>query len=324
LLRASASLTENHLSAILENRRLDYIEGQLAELEKKRIVFISRAHEKFPVLLKNIPDPPVGIYYIGELPDENMPRAALIGSRRCSEYGLTAARMLAIPLARHGVTVVSGMARGIDGMAHKGAVEGGGKTIAVLGCGADICYPSEHRALRADIIEHGCVLSEYPPGTTPMPAYFPARNRIISGLSQVIVVVEAAKKSGTFSTVDQAQDQGREIMAVPGSILSKLSEGTNQLISEGAIPAATFEDVLLALSVPLKPKTSERPQNTDNALAPEEKIVYDVLNFEPVGFEWLAAKTQYPAHQLHYICTMLELKGYIKKIPGLRYVRNIT
>jgi DNA processing protein len=220
------------------------------------------------------------------------------------------------------------MAKGIDSMAHRGALEGGGPTVAVLGCGVDICYPAESRGLREDIIHNGCVVSEYPPGTTPIPAYFPARNRIISGFSQVIVVVEAAKKSGTWTTVDQALDQGRVVMAVPGSVLSKMSEGTNMLIREGAAPALTHEDILQMLGLsPLLPETQKtaqkQPETAGNALAPEEKVVYDSLTFEPVAFDQLAVSTQIPVSSLHYICTMLELKGFIKKIPGMRYIKNI-
>ncbi|MDR1665132.1 MAG: DNA-processing protein DprA [Clostridiales bacterium] len=323
-LRSARFLTENHIALILENRSLSRIEKILRVMEQQKIVFVSREHQSFPPLLKLIPDPPVGIFYMGELPDGALPCAAIIGSRRCSEYGLTSARLLAKPLAQNGVVVVSGMARGIDGMAHKGALEGGGKTVAVLGCGVDICYPKEHRALRADIIRNGCLVSEYPPGVTPMPAYFPARNRIISGLSSVVVVVEAARKSGTLITVDQAQDQGREIMAVPGSILSKLSEGTNILIRDGAYPAATYEDVLALLGkVPAAAKPREKPENAANALAPEEKIVYDSLNFEPEGFDSLVLRTGSQPNALHYVLTMLELKGFIKKLPGMRYIRNI-
>jgi len=323
LLRAAEGVSDKNIAAITEERSLEKIEELLLRMEKNKIVFVSRRHETFPPLLKDIPDPPVGIYYIGDLPDPSLPHVSMIGSRRCSEYGLTAARMLSKPLAQNGVVIVSGMARGIDGTAHKGAIEGGGKTVAVLGCGADICYPADHRALREDIIQNGCVVSEYPPGVSPFPAFFPARNRIISGFSSVLVVVEAALKSGTVITVDQAMDQGRDVMAVPGSILNKLSEGTNKLIKDGALPAANYEDILAALGIDRETRMQNKPQIAENSLAPEEKIIYDALSFEPATFDDLISKTRSGAQNLHYICTMLELKGFIKKLPGQRYIKNI-
>jgi DNA processing protein len=219
------------------------------------------------------------------------------------------------------------MARGTDSMAHRSAIEGGGQTVAVLGCGTDVCYPPENRQLREDIIANGCVVSEYPPGVQPFQGHFPARNRIISGLSSVVVVVEAARKSGTLITVEQAADQGREIMAVPGSIASKLSEGTNKLISEGALPVMDYVDVLIALGInpaqASQKSTAKAAKLKLDSLAHEEKIVYDSLTFEPVAFDRLAALTKMPAGGLHYALTMLELKGFIKKLPGSRFIRNI-
>jgi DNA processing protein len=329
LLRASEVATPHNINIITEHRSLDYIEELLKTMEAHKIVYVSRKSPSFPSLLKEIPDPPVGLFYIGELPADGTRCAAIIGSRRCSEYGLSAARMISKPLAGSGVVIVSGMARGTDSMAHRSAIEGGGQTIAVLGCGADVCYPPENKNLREEIISNGCVVTEYPPGVQPFQGHFPARNRIISGLSSVVVVVEAARKSGTLITVEQAADQGREIMAVPGSIASKLSEGTNKLISEGALPVMDYMDVLLALGInPAQAHASEKSTGKAvklklDSLAHEEKIVYDSLTFEPVAFDRLAALTKMPAGGLHYALTMLELKGFIKKLPGSRFIRNI-
>ncbi|MCL2708612.1 MAG: DNA-processing protein DprA [Defluviitaleaceae bacterium] len=316
-------MSERNVSLVTENRSLDRIESLLAVMGKKGVAYVSRFHDNYPAPLKQIPDPPAGLFYCGALPAANRPCVGIIGSRRCTEYGLTAARMFAKPLAGEGVVVVSGMARGIDGMAHKGAIEGGGTTVAVLGCGADVCYPAEHASLRDDIIKNGCVLSEYPPGTEPFQGNFPARNRIISGLCKVLLVVEAAKKSGTLITVGQANDQGRDIMAVPGSILNKFSEGTNQLIRDGAHTATCFEDVLDLLGIVRAKDPEKAAKPASDSLAPDEKIVYDCVNFEPAAFESLAAKTGIQAQALHYACTMLELKGFIRKLPGARYIRNI-
>jgi len=251
------SFSEQAKKIFTQSHNLKYIEERLNQLEKLGIVYYSRENQRFPSLLKEIPDPPLGIFCIGELPADNTYKVAVIGSRKCSDYGLMAAQVLSKPLAKTGVVIVSGMARGVDSMAHRGALEVGGKTIAVLGCGVDICYPSENRKLRDEIIQNGCVISEYPPGTAPERFHFPARNRIISGLSHGIVVTEAADKSGTLITVNQAADQGREVFAVPGNISSRLSEGTNRLISEGATPVANYKDILFHLKIPCARRTAD-------------------------------------------------------------------
>ena len=334
LLKSQVNLTENALKTIIANRDLNYIEGLLCDMESKQIVYISRCHRSFPALLADIPDPPIGIFYIGELP-AGTDKIAIIGSRRCSEYGLLAARILAKPLAENDIIIVSGMARGVDSMAHRGALEGGGKTIAVLGCGVDICYPAENKHLRTAIIENGCVLSEYPPGQRPMAAFFPARNRIISGLCRAIIVTEAGRKSGTQITVDQATEQGRDVLAVPGNIVSPLSAGTNLLIRDGATPVTDYTDVLFALGLSAKIDTSspdnqyvhgsranKAQENAIKSLAPEEKLVYDNLTFEPVSFDSLILTTNIASGTMHYLCTTLELKGLIKKLPGARFIKS--
>ncbi|MCL2664531.1 MAG: DNA-processing protein DprA [Defluviitaleaceae bacterium] len=322
LLRVTPGVTEQNVHAILNNRDPEKIKALIKLTEQLKMRFVSRFDAEFPKPLAEIPDPPVGVFFIGGLPGANCPAVAVIGSRRCSEYGLTAARIISKPLAAHGVAVISGMARGIDSMAHRGAIEGGGKTVAVLGCGADICYPAENRSLREEIIANGCVLSEYPPGTTPMPSYFPVRNRIISGLASITVVVEAGKKSGTLITVDQALDQGRRVMAVPGNITSKLSEGTNALLAEGAEQVNGYKDILDALGINEKADRGVSAPKSDK-LAPQEKIVYDILTYEPKAFDEILDAAGGEAQTLHYLLTMLELKGYIKKIPGMRYIKNI-
>jgi DNA processing protein len=326
ILRREGSLSPIVMGILTKNRRMDYIETLLHTLEAKKMVYLSRFHEKFPLLLAAIADPPVGIFYIGELPADNLHKVSIIGSRKCSEYGRVSAKTLAAPLARRGIVIVSGMARGVDQAAHQGALEGGGKTIAVMGCGADICYPAEAVEIRKEIIKNGCVLSEYAPGTGPQKAYFPARNRIISGLCHAVIVAEARRKSGTLITVDTAQDQGREVLAVPGNISSKLSEGTNRLIRDGAFPVIDYTDVLFALGITHQTEPeplSQQSTKQNTILATEEKSVYDAVSSEAVGIDELIAQTHLPAGQLHLICIALELKGYIKKIPGARYIRTV-
>jgi DNA processing protein len=315
--RASLSVQAANLFA---TRDLNYIQNFRDNLHNRGIQYFSREHDCFPALLKEIPDPPVGIFCVGELPSDDFYKIAIIGARKCSEYGLLTARTFAKPLAEAGVVVVSGMARGVDSMAHRGALSGGGKTIAVLGCGVDICYPAENQNLRKEIINNGCVISEYPPDTKPVPAFFPARNRIISGLSHGVLVVEAGKKSGTLITVDQALEQGREVFAVPGTISSKLSEGTNQLIKDGAVIASNHSDVLDALGIFHESEPVRKEKNI--LLAPEEKQVYDSLDFDPVSIDMLMESTGFDPGKMLLICAQLEIKGLARKLPGSRYIKN--
>ena len=311
---------------IRTNRSLQTLDAFMSQLENDGISYISQSDAAFPELLLNIPDPPIGLFFIGSLPDESMPKVAIIGSRQCSEYGLMAARLFAKPLAECGVVIVSGMAKGVDSMAHKGALDGKGKTIAVLGCGVDICYPKENKALREQIINNGCFMSEYMPGVNPLPYYFPARNRIISGLSLGVVVTEASEKSGTLITVTQASEQGREVMAVPGNILSALSKGTNHLIRDGAAPVSDYTDILYVLGLNSRLKTDKKTDNltisTEN-LALDEKQVYNRMSFEPISFDMLCEQTGLEARKIHLITTQLELKSLIKRLPGSRYIKNI-
>ena len=326
-LRQIPSFTENNIRVVKKNKDMSVTQMGFEMLERRGISFIPRNNPNFPELLNEIPDAPIGLFCLGTLPDKNFCRVAIIGSRKCSEYGLNTARNFSASLARKDVVIVSGMARGIDSMAHRGAVESGGKTIAVLGCGLDTCYPPENKELRDEITKNGCVLSEYPPGVPPHARHFPARNRIISGLSQLLIVVEAGKKSGTLITVDQALDQGRSVMAVPGNITNKYSQGTNALIKQGAEPVCSHEDVLdmlgldktkelAIISDELVKKISSKPIPS---IAPEEKLVYDVLDFEAISLEEIVIKTNSKINVVQYLLTLLELKGLVRKLPGARY-----
>jgi len=190
--------------------------------------------DDYPERLKNIPDPPIGLFYYGQLPENNKLSVAIIGARQCSPYGVKTARELGEELGRNDVNVISGMAFGIDGVSQKAAIKAGGKSYAVLGCGADICYPESNSDLYEMLMENGGIISTYPPGTPAVSRYFPPRNRIVSGLADAVVVVEARARSGTLITVDMALDQGRDIYAVPGRIGDELSAGCNGLIGHGA------------------------------------------------------------------------------------------
>ena len=233
----------NSLQVLLQERKQEP-ERIEEELKKAGVRFVAALEERFPQKLKEIPDPPFGIYYKGRMPEENEPAAAIIGARLASGYGREQARRFGRRIGARGIAVISGMARGIDGIAQKAALDAGGKSYAVLGCGVDICYPEENRDLYEQLLQEGGVLSEYPPGTFPDARLFPPRNRIISGLSDLVLVIEARKKSGTLITVDMALEQGREVYALPGRVSDALSDGCNRLIRQGAGPATCPQDIL--------------------------------------------------------------------------------
>lgn len=321
-------LTHKIISDITSFQKHSSLEKIIKKTEDNDIRFISIFHDDYPKLLKEINDAPLGLYIKGEMPGDNFINISVIGSRRCSEYGLTAAFKLSRDLAEKGITIVSGMAKGIDSMAHKGALEAKGKTIAVFGSGLDICYPAENFVLMNDIIENGCVISEYPPGMRPLPMNFPARNRIISGLSRGVLVVEAAEKSGTGITVEQALEQGRDIFAVPGSIFSKLSIGANRLIKDGACLVLGYEDVLEGLGIDtlniIKEDKENRiiEQKESPVLTDDEKTVYSRIGIEPVSVDEICLKIDFSMQITQFCLTTLELKGCIQRLPGQRYIRR--
>ncbi len=240
----SKILTPKQVTSIERSRySWDFLKEK-EKLKEKGIQFISRIDPAFPEKLKNIPNAPFAIYVKGRLPDPNIPSVAIVGARMCSDYGRMMARQFGRDLAMAGVQVISGMARGVDGIAQNAALSVGGASFGVLGCGVDICYPPENKGIYDGLAKSGGIISEYPPGMEPVANFFPMRNRIISALSDVLVVVEARKKSGTQITVDTALEQGREVLAVPGRASDRLSDGCNFLISQGAGVAISADDVL--------------------------------------------------------------------------------
>lgn len=238
------------------------LERFLQHCKEAEVYLLCPEDSEFPANLLNIYDPPPVIYYRGALKREDLYSIAIVGSRKMTTYGKRATRMLAAELVAKGFTIVSGMALGVDGVAHEAAMEAGGRTIAVLGSGVDVVYPREHKHVYAEIIKHGAVVSTFPPGTAPERGNFPARNRIISGLSIGTVVVEAGEKSGALITADLALEQNREVFAIPGSIFSPLSAGTNALIQKGAKLVYRTEDILEELQGLHWPAASEIAQRT--------------------------------------------------------------
>ncbi len=242
------ALTEPELAGrIVFSRKNRDIAAEYEKLLEKKINFTYYGDLLYPERLKKIPDAPSVLYYKGRLPDDELPAAAVIGARACSEYGKYAAREFGYKLAAAGIQIISGLAMGIDGISQEAALKAGGESFGVLGCGVDICYPRSNRALYERLEKKGGLISEYPPGTEPKAGLFPPRNRIISGLADLVLVIEAREKSGTLITVDMALEQGREVFAMPGRITDALSGGCNRLICQGAGLAASPEDILEVL-----------------------------------------------------------------------------
>jgi DNA processing protein len=244
---------------------------------------------------------------------------AVVGTRRPTPYGQSVARDLAAALAVNGVTVVSGLARGIDAVAHRAALESGGRTIAVLGSGLDQIYPAEHRQLAEAIGEHGAIVTDYALGTRPEATNFPPRNRIISGLARSVVIVEAGEESGALITARFAADQGRDVFAVPGNIYLRASRGTNRLIQEGATPMLTPDDVLGSLQpgVMTPAESADAPGSDD----PLESAILTFLKAEPSHVDDVVAQAGQPVPQVTAALAMLELKGLVHHVGGMNYVR---
>jgi len=273
--------------------------------------------ERYPRLLMEIPDPPPFLYLLGELKGSET-AVALVGSRRASQYGLSTATRLARELAAQGVTVVSGMARGIDTAAHWGALKGGGRSVAVLGCGLDVVYPPENAALHEALAREGAIVSEFPMGTAPLAENFPRRNRIISALSRGVVVVEAGEGSGSLITARYALEQGREVFAVPGNVTVSGSRGANGLIKEGAKLVERVEDILEELGLePLSGALPEKPPAF--SLTPQEAELYALLAQGPLQIDDLIVRSALTAGEVSATLLRLELKGAVVQLPGKHF-----
>lgn len=286
---------------------------------KKGIHFISHEQESYPERLRQIADRPYGLFYRGSLPSEEKKSVAIVGARMCTHMGKELAQQIAMEVAHAGGSIVSGAAYGIDGAAQWAALESGGKSFAVLGCGADICYPASHRQLLERLAACGGVISEFPPGTEPLRHHFPVRNRIISALSDVVAVIEARKKSGSLITAEFAASQGRSVYAVPGRPWDELSEGCNELISQGAIPILSADSFVLSNFPDYKKK--ELKLSEDFTLAPAEKLVYSSLGLQSRSLWELEACTVLPMAELSGALFALEEKGLIRETQRGCYMR---
>lgn len=289
---------------------------------KHKIYYYRNEQELFPEKLLHIHDAPKGIYCMGTLPDPEKPAVAIVGARMCSAYGKKYALDFAEELSRHGVQIISGMARGVDGYAHRGAIQGGTPTFAVMGCGLDYCYPPEHQVLREQILEMGGgILTEYPVCTPPLRAYFPQRNRIISGLADLVLIIEAKKQSGSLITADCALEQGKNVYALPGRVGDALSYGCNHLIAQGAGIAASVECILEELHID---KSKGGREGKKIILASELNLVYSCLDLSPKSIEQLSMELDMPIGILSELLLQLELEGYIEQFGRNQFIRSET
>lgn len=286
--------------------------------EGEEIKYISREEELYPGRLRHHRGMPRGIYLLGKLPEETKPCVAIVGARRSTAYGNEMARLFAGELAGAGVQIISGMAWGIDGQAHAGALEAGGESFAVLGCGVDVCYPAGHRRLYEEMKKTGGILSEQSPGSPPLPGYFPARNRIISALADLVLVVEAGEKSGSLITADFALEQGKDIYVIPGRVTDEQSKGCLNLLKQGAGLADSPRTILDALGILTEGKEREKKI----LLAKDEDIVYSWIRLQPVSLEELVQKTGYPVPKVLSALVGLELKGCIREVQKNDYIRT--
>jgi DNA processing protein len=312
-------LDRRSLANLVQSRSELDLSAELEKLKKAGVQALTWEDDAYPQRLRMIGDPPIVLYVKGELRPSDDWAVGMVGTRHPSTYGREAARTLAADLARSGVTIVSGLARGIDGQAHRAALEAGGRTIAVLGSGVDVIYPWENLKLAQDIIAQGALVSEYPLGTQPEASNFPPRNRIISGLSRGVVVVEAGEQSGALITADFAAEQGRDVFAVPGSIFHRSSVGTNRLIRDGAAPVLSANDVLETLNM-----TSVAQHVEAQMLLPADETearLFDLLSDDPVHVDEIGRAAELPIAQVSSTLALMELKGLVHQVGGMNYTR---
>lgn len=313
----SAGLTNKLIDNLVKLRSEISLELIWDDIQAQGIRLLTWEDEDYPKRLADVDNPPPVLYVRGELLPEDHWAVAVVGTRRVTAYGRQVTERIAQTLARCGVTLVSGLARGVDGIAHQAVLDAGGRTLAVLGCGVDRIYPPEHRNLAEKIISNGAMISDYAVGTPPEAHNFPPRNRIISGLSMATVVVEAGIKSGALITANFAVEQGREVFAVPGNILSPTSKGTNKLIQQGAHPLLDPEEILETLELRLI--SEQREARTVLPSDATEAQLFDLLSREPMHVDEIRAQIGMPIEKVTAALAMMELKGLVRKASGMRY-----
>jgi len=322
---AALGLEKEKEEALTSPRLLDRAQREIERLQKKRYSLLTLEDADYPQYLREIFDPPLVLYCAGKVEALKGPAVSIVGARKPSAYGRAVAERLALDLAARGLVIVSGMARGIDSIAHWGALEGG-RTVAVLGSGLENIYPKENRALFHKIAEDGAVVSEFPLDSPPFGFHFPIRNRIISGLSLALVVVEASKRSGSLISARLALEQNREVMAVPGTTTSELSQGTNWLIQTGAKLVSSWEDVVEEFPSPLREELlSQKEEEREKlpAMSPQEEKLFALIKPDSLThIDTLVEETEFSVSEVLSILLSLELRGVILQSPGKYFQRR--
>ncbi|MGE5641821.1 MAG: DNA-processing protein DprA [Byssovorax cruenta] len=315
---AGAGLSAKLIERIVQARQQVDLEKVWARIESQGIKILTWEDAAYPQRLKEIEQPPPVLYIRGEYLPDDLYAVAIVGTRRVTPYGRQITEELSAYLASNGITVVSGLARGVDAIAHQTALKAGGRTIGVLGSGVDKIYPPEHRQLAQQMMGQGAIVSDYAPGTPPDASNFPPRNRIISGLSLAVVVVEAGETSGALITAEFAAEQGREIFAVPGSILAPQSKGTNKLIQKGALPLLSINDLMQALNLTRmgEHKAARKMIPADET----ERRVMSILSAEPLHVDEIRNQTELPIEKVSATLALMELKGMVRQVGGMNYV----
>ena len=315
---AQAGLGLRLIERVLQARDSVNLDKVWEKIEKQGIHILTWQDGSYPQRLKEIDQPPPVLYIRGEYLPDDLFAVAVVGTRRVTSYGRQITEELSSFLAANGMTVISGLARGVDAIAHQAALKSGGRSIAVLGTGVDKIYPPEHRGLAEQIVERGALISDYAPGTPPEASNVPPRNRIISGLSLAIVVVEAGETSGALITAEFAAEQGREVFAVPGSILAPQSKGTNKLIQNGALPLLSVNDLMQALDI-----TRVGEHKVARKIMPADAIeakLLTVLTHEPLHVDEIRNQSELPIEKVSAALVLMELKGMVRQVGGMNYV----
>ncbi len=313
-----AGLGAKVIERVLAARETVSLDKVWERIESQGIKILTWGDEAYPARLKEIDQPPPVMYIRGEYLLDDLFAVAIVGTRKVTPYGRQVTEEIASFLAANGMTVISGLARGVDAIAHQTALKAGGRTIGILGSGVDKIYPPEHRGLAEQMMERGAIISDYAVGTPPDASNFPPRNRIISGLSLAVVVIEAAETSGALITAEFAAEQGREIFAVPGSILAPQSKGTNRLIQKGALPLLTPDDLMQALDL-----TRIGAQKSARKILPADETearVLNVLGSEPLHVDEIRNQAGLPIEKISATLALMELKGMVRQVGGMNYV----
>lgn len=316
-----AGLDNRSIESVISNRPKISLDDEMAKLERYKVTVLTIKDKAYPFRLKEIYEPPPVIYVRGNLTPEDDLSVAVVGTRRPTFYGREVSEQIAGDLARNRITIISGLAKGIDATAHRAALDSGGRSIAVFGCGLDIVYPRDHVKLARQIMENGALISEFPLGTTPRRENFPRRNRIMSGLSLGVLVVEAGEVSGALITAGHALEQNREVFAIPGSVLSAASRGTNRLIQDGAKLVSGANDILEELNLTMAVKQIEVKE-----LVPAtetESIILQILSNlspEPTHIDEVGHQSRLPIATVSSALSMMELKGMVKQVGSMNYI----